>query len=165
MWIICTFTRWTGFNTGMISTQLSVGICSHLRPYRKYITIVPTVQFHLSRQEMKWNEWCFRPRFCTVRIYWAGDVGEWDIIYESCPWRRIDRSTCRPAVQRATIVLRMSPITKQEKAAKMCPLRTIKSRDVGVCHEMFYKLTQITLHGWCSIGYIKHEKQVARLTV
>ena len=21
----------------------------------------------------KWNEWCFRPQFCTVRLYWAGD--------------------------------------------------------------------------------------------
>ena len=26
---------------------------------------------------MKGNEWCFRPRFCTVRLYWAGDnLGE-----------------------------------------------------------------------------------------
>ena len=26
-----------------------------------------------QRYEMKGNEWCFRPRFCTVRLYWAGD--------------------------------------------------------------------------------------------
>ena len=25
------------------------------------------------------NDWCYRPRFCTVRLYWAGDnLGEWD---------------------------------------------------------------------------------------
>ena len=23
--------------------------------------------------EMKWNKWCFRPRFCTVRLNWAAD--------------------------------------------------------------------------------------------
>ena len=23
--------------------------------------------------EMKLNEWCFRSRFCTVRLYWAED--------------------------------------------------------------------------------------------
>ena len=29
---------------------------------------------------------CFRPRFCTVRLYWVGDnLGEWDeFCYESC---------------------------------------------------------------------------------
>ena len=59
----------------------------------------------------KWNEWCFRPQFCTARLYWVGDnLGEWDkFCYESCPWRRIDHSTCWPAVQRATIVPRMPP--------------------------------------------------------
>ena len=37
---------------------------------------------------MAWNEWCFRPRFCTVRLYWGGDIlFEWDqFCYESCPW-------------------------------------------------------------------------------
>ena len=81
------------------------------------------------------NKWCFRPRFCTVRLYWAGDnlgewvsgwlvflghdsalrlywagdnLGEWDeFCYVSGPLRRIDHSTCRPAVQRATTVPRM----------------------------------------------------------
>ena len=29
--------------------------------------------------EMKWNDWVFRPRFCTVRLCWAEDnLGEWD---------------------------------------------------------------------------------------
>ena len=28
---------------------------------------------------MKWNDRCFRPWFCTVRLYWAGDnMGKWD---------------------------------------------------------------------------------------
>ena len=57
------------------------------------------------------NEWCFRPRFCTVRLYWAGDnLGEWDeFCYEPCPWCRIKRSTCWSAVHRATTVPRMLP--------------------------------------------------------
>ena len=58
------------------------------------------------------TEWCFRPRFCTVRLYWTGDdPGEWDeFCYEACHWRKIDRSTCWPGVQRATTVPRMSPL-------------------------------------------------------
>ena len=49
----------------------------------------------------KWNDWCFKPRFCTVRQYWAGDnLGKWDeFCFESCPWRRINRSTWWPVVQ------------------------------------------------------------------
>ena len=59
------------------------------------------------------NDWCFRPRFYTVRLYWAGDnLGEWDeSCYESCPWCRIDHSTCWPVVQRATNVPQMPPHT------------------------------------------------------
>ena len=58
------------------------------------------------------NEWYFRPRLCTARLNWAGDIlGEWDeVCYESCPWRRIDRSSCCKAVQRATTVPRMPPL-------------------------------------------------------
>ena len=46
-----------------------------------------------------------------VRLYCAGDnLGEYDeFCSESCSWRRIDRLTYWPAVQRATIVLRMPP--------------------------------------------------------
>ena len=53
----------------------------------------------------------FRPRFCTVRLYWAGNnLGESDeFCYDSCPWRRIDRSHCWPVVQHATTVPRMPP--------------------------------------------------------
>ena len=68
---------------------------------------------------MKRNGWCFRPPFSTVRLYWAGvNLGEWDeFCYGSCPWCRIDRVTCCPAVQRATTVPWMPPqITlKQEQ--------------------------------------------------
>ena len=47
----------------------------------------------------KWNDWCFRLQFCTVRLHWAGDnLSEWDeFCDESCPWRRIDCLTCWPA--------------------------------------------------------------------
>ena len=51
--------------------------------------------------QMKWNDWCFRPWFCTARLYWAAAIlGEWDeFCYEYCPWCRIDRSICWPVVQ------------------------------------------------------------------
>ena len=42
------------------------------------------------------NNWCFRPRFCTVKLYWAGGNLRW-FCYESCPWAV---STCWPVVQR-----------------------------------------------------------------
>ena len=47
------------------------------------------------------DEWCFRPWFCTVRLYWVQyNLGKWDeFYYESCPWHRITHSTCWPAVQ------------------------------------------------------------------
>ena len=58
------------------------------------------------------NDWCFRPRFCIARLYWAGDLYEWDeFCCESCPWRRIDRSTYWPSVQRSTVP-RLPPINK-----------------------------------------------------
>ena len=62
-----------------------------------------------SMQRIASNEWCFRPRFCTVRFYKAGDnLGYWDEFWcESCPRCRIDYSTFWSAVQHATIVLRL----------------------------------------------------------
>ena len=35
---------------------------------------------------MKMNEWCFRPRFCTVRLYWAGDNLGFTHLYEASEW-------------------------------------------------------------------------------
>ena len=57
------------------------------------------------------NQWCFRPWLCTVRLSWARDyLGKWDeFCYESCPWCRIDRSTCWFAVQSTTTVPWMLP--------------------------------------------------------
>ena len=54
------------------------------------------------------NEWYFRPRFCAVRLYWAEDnLRQWqEFWYEPCSSCRISRSTCWPAVQRATTVTR-----------------------------------------------------------
>ena len=26
-----------------------------------------------QRHKLQWFDWCFRPRFCIVRLYWAGD--------------------------------------------------------------------------------------------
>ena len=49
---------------------------------------------------MRWNEWCLRPRFCTVRLYWSGDnLGCDEYWYESCPACRGNHSTCWPAVR------------------------------------------------------------------
>ena len=47
-----------------------------------------------------------------LRLYWAGDnLGKWDeFCHESCPWHRIDRSTCWPAVLCATTVPQMPPL-------------------------------------------------------
>ena len=34
-----------------------------------YLLASSTARYHCTVK--KWNEWCFRPRFCTVRLYWA----------------------------------------------------------------------------------------------
>ena len=58
-------------------------------------------------------EWCFIPRFCKLKAMLGSEQpGLMRLIcYESCPWCRIDGSTCTcwPAVHRATTVLRMPP--------------------------------------------------------
>ena len=61
-----------------------------------------------------WNQWmivALGHDSALLRLYWAGEnLDEWDeFCYESCPWRRIDHSTCWPAVQRATTVPWMPP--------------------------------------------------------
>ena len=44
------------------------------------------------------------------RPYWAGDKLGWDeFCDETCPWCGIDRSTCWPAVQRASTEVRTPP--------------------------------------------------------
>ena len=57
----------------------------------------------------KWYDGCFKPRCCTVRLYWAKDnLGYRDEFwYESCPRFRMDHLTCWPAVQRTTSVPRL----------------------------------------------------------
>ena len=59
--------------------------------------------------EYKSNNYCFRPRCRTVRLYWARDkmgylVMRW-ILHESCLRCRIDRSTCWSAVEHGTSVI------------------------------------------------------------
>ena len=37
-------------------------------------SIKPHIHHVTSIIDNKWmDDWCFRPRFCTVRVYWAGD--------------------------------------------------------------------------------------------
>ena len=59
-------------------------------------------------------EW-FLGHDSIVGLYWVGDnLGEWDeFCYESFPWRRIDRATCWPVVQRGTTVPRDDPMFKK----------------------------------------------------
>ena len=53
-----------------------------------------------------------------VMLYWARDnLGEWDeFCYISCPWCRINCSTCWPTFQHATTVPRMPPTCFSWKA-------------------------------------------------
>ena len=63
-------------------------------------------------QQMEWmNDWFLSHDSAMLRLHWAGDnMGEWDdLCYEWCSWR-IDRSTCWPAVQRATTAPQMPPM-------------------------------------------------------
>ena len=76
-----------------------------------------TLKSSITQQERNiWNEWCSMQRIWTVWLYWAGkNLGKWDeFCFESCPWYRIDLSTCWPAVQRATTVPRMPPLSRKE---------------------------------------------------
>ena len=81
------------------------------------------------------NEWCFKPRFCTVNLHCAGDnLGEWDeFCYESCSWGRIDRSTCWPVVQRATTVPRMPPSGNPSPYALKCFMLTLAKEAIYSC--------------------------------
>ena len=51
----------------------------------------------------KWNETCFRPRFCIVRLYWTGDnLGSWDeFFHASYPLCKIIAQPVGLAVQHA----------------------------------------------------------------
>ena len=65
------------------------------------------------------NEWCFRPRFCTVRLYWTGDnLGWWDEFYdESYPWCK---SIARPVDQQSSslpLCYGCPPSTRQKHGA------------------------------------------------
>ena len=60
--------------------------CDHLH---LVTTVCLSTKSHITdTRVLLWiNDSCFRPRFCTVRLYWAGDnLASWDeICYESCP--------------------------------------------------------------------------------
>ena len=70
----------------------------------RLVTIVPTIDWM--------NDWYLLQYSALLRLYWAWDnLGQWDeFCYEPCQWHKIDRSTCWPAVQRATTVPRMPPV-------------------------------------------------------
>ena len=38
-----------------------------------FISYVSIVCLYYIFHIMKWNDWCFKPWCCTVRLYWAGD--------------------------------------------------------------------------------------------
>ena len=73
------------------------------------------------------NEWRFRPHFCTCKaILGRGQNGlmTWIMfVMNHAPWCSIDRSTCWPAAQQATTVLRMplSPPSPPRFCSNMAP--------------------------------------------
>ena len=80
------------------------------------------------------NDWCFRPRISTVRPIWA----RWDeFYYESCPWWKIDSSTCWPAVQCATIELQ-----KKEAEEEWQQRNEEKERERKVCGKVIWLNTR-----------------------
>ena len=58
---------------------------------------------------LAWNEWCFRPWYCSVRLCWTRDnLGKWDESwYETCHRFRVHRSTTWSVAQHVTIVPRL----------------------------------------------------------
>ena len=112
LWIRCCL--WNTTQTELRPSNSSWVSKPAFSPLQSYVVEYNMVQFvfHLWHHQIMvlWlsmhimiNEWCFRPRFCTWRPFWARD----NLIM---PWRRIDRSTCWPAGQCATTVPRMPPI-------------------------------------------------------
>ena len=78
--------------------------------YTEVIFIINSIPWNTAYCDI--NDLCFRPRFCTIRLCWAGDnLGWWDgFCYGSCPRCRIDHLSCWP-VQHATTVLRSTVIS------------------------------------------------------
>ena len=59
----------------------------------------------------RWNDWCFRPRFCTCKailVRVQHGLMRWIVLW-IMPWCRIDRSICWSAVQRVANEPRMPP--------------------------------------------------------
>ena len=90
---------------------LIIGFTTHHISACLYAAILSVILIYIHMVN-RMNDWCWgHDSALLIRIYWAGDnLCEWDeFCYESCNWRRIDRSTCWPAVLRATTVPRMLP--------------------------------------------------------
>ena len=60
-----------------------------VRPKEHYVTVKNEMCI-ISKIKVTWNYGCFRPRCCTVRLYWAGDnLGKWDELwYNHAPGAR-----------------------------------------------------------------------------
>ena len=83
------------------------------RPTGRDIEKVSWQEVHCSKTQkttiqIKWNDWCLRPRFCTVKvgpgITWANEM---TFCFETCVWCRINHLTCWPAAQCTTTELQM----------------------------------------------------------
>ena len=83
-------------------------------------------------KEIKWNDWCCRPRFCTVRLYWGrGQPGgmRWLFLWSMIPLvqdRLLDLLTSSPT----TVLRPLFQTTYMWINHKLCP-------NVNNCHLLF----------------------------
>ena len=56
-----------GLENMVIDVMINLGFKNKFQGPKNYHVIQPIIF------SQNWNEWCFRPRFCTARLYWAGD--------------------------------------------------------------------------------------------
>ena len=115
----------------IISRKISKLLLSETTIYKTYIHLTS-----YKSMEMKWNQWRFRlwPRTCKAILNWGhpGLMG-W-ILSESCPWCRIDRSTCWSAVHRTTTV----PWMPSSKSMEIS-LLTLFCQEYYTLRILFYK--------------------------
>ena len=72
---------WVGGGTRIRHAHLLLYIwpSNRLETWKQIFLNLSFFSLLVYHQQMKWNDWCFRPRFCTVRLYWAWEnLGEWD---------------------------------------------------------------------------------------
>ena len=96
----------TPHNTKLQKNNFSVAsYYAATQPLQSHPNVISKMKCHYIKQ----NILCLRPRFSTVKRNQDGyNLGLWDEFgYQTLPKCRIDISTCWPAVQHASTVLRL----------------------------------------------------------